>query len=165
MPSEKEPRWSKGGYLSLALSGILRSATVLCRSQTDHHHFVARCGERIVVKAISTPNATEYETLKFLEQTSQTLLAPKPHGVIAVGKFWYMFMSFVPGVSLESVWRNLSELHKRSVSRDLNDMLEELHNIPFEHGTALGGLAGQGCKDTRRHTRTNDGRIYFSEAL
>lgn len=161
----KEPRWSESGNLSLAVSDVLHSATVLFRSESDHNHFVARCSEHITVKAISTSDSTEYEALKFLEKVSPTSLAPVPHGVIAIGEVWYMFMSFVPGVSLESVWHGLSDSQKRSVSRDLDEILVELHNIPFEHGNALGGLAGQGCKDTRRHTRKASEPIYSCEGV
>lgn len=58
-------------------------------------------------------------------------------------------MGFVPGVSLELIWEDLADTGKRSVSRELDKMLVELHKIPFERGSALGGVAGQGCKDTR----------------
>lgn len=165
MLSAKEPQWSKNGYLSLALSEVLHSAKVLFKSETDHNHFVARCSEQIAVKATSTVDSTEYETLKFLETRSPAILAPVPHGVIVVGKVWYIFMSFVPGVNLESVWQSLADSQKRSVSRDLDEMLVELHRIPFEHGNALGGLAAQGCKDTRRHNRTATSPIYSCEGL
>lgn len=165
MLSGKEPRWSESSYLPRALSGILHSATVLFKSQSDHNHFVARCNGQIVVKAISTSDPTEYEALKFLETVSPTFLAPAPHGVIAIGKVWYMFMSCVPGVSLESIWHNLSVSQKKSVSNDLDKVLVELHRIPFQHGDALGGLAAQGCKDTRRHTRKAPGPIYSCEGV
>ncbi|KAM0724049.1 hypothetical protein Q7P37_000229 [Cladosporium fusiforme] len=165
MLSGEQPRWSESGCLSLALSGILRSAAILFQSETDHNHFVARCSDNIVVKAISTEDSTEYTTLKFLETRSPAFLAPVPHGVVVLGKVWYMFMSLIPGVSLESVWQDLEDSEKRSVSFDLDEMLMELRKIPFEHGHALGGVDGQGCKDTRRHSRTATAPIYTREGL
>lgn len=165
MLSEEEPQWPENGDLSLALSGILRSATVLFQSDTDPSHFVARCGDHIAVKAVSSADSTEYTTLKFLESQAPAILAPKPHGVIAVGNVWYMFMSLVPGVSLESVWQDLTDSQKRSVSSDLDSLLVEVHNLPFEQGSTLGGIAGQGCKDTRRHSRIASAPIHTSEAL
>ena len=164
--SGEEPRWSESGYLlSLAISRILCSATVLFQSTADCNHFVAHCSEHIVAKAISTADSTEYTTLKFLETKSPTLLAPKPHGVLAVGKVWYMFMSFIPGVNLETIWQSLEESQKDSLRCDLNKMLLQLHEIPFEFGNMLGGVAGQGCKDTRRHRRTATAPIYTCEGL
>lgn len=166
--SEKEPRWSsENGYLSRAVCGILSSATILFQSVSDNDHFVARCSEHIVVKAISTADSTEYTTLKFLETKSQSLLAPAPapHGVVAIGDVWYMFMSFVPGVSLDSVWQSLDQAQRQSLSCDLDAILLELHSIPFERGNALGGVAGQGCKDARRRIRTATVPIYTSEGL
>lgn len=164
--SREEPRWSESGYLlSHAFSRVLHSATVLFQSTTDSNHFVARCSEYIVAKAISTADSTEYTTLKFLETKSPTVLVPKPHGVLAVGKVWYMFMSFIPGINLETIWPNLKESQKKTLSCDLNAMLLELREIPFERGKMLGGVACQGCKDTRRHRRTANAAIYTCEGL
>ena len=102
--SGEEPRWSESGYLlSLAISRILCSAIVLFQSTADYNYFVAYYSEHIVAKAISIADSIEYTTLKFLETKSPTLLVPKPHGVLAVGKVWYMFMSFIPGVNLETI--------------------------------------------------------------
>lgn len=117
------------------------------------------------MKAINTADSTEYTTLQFLEAQSPAISAPKAHGVIIVGNVWYMFMSLVPGANLESVWQDLTDSQKRSVSSDLNSLLVGVHNLPFEHGSALGGVAGQGCKDTRRHIRVATAPIHSSEAL
>jgi aminoglycoside phosphotransferase len=164
--SEENCHWSQSGdALSLAISGILESATFLFQSASDCHHFVARCGEHLVVKAISDPDSTEYTMLQFLETTLPVALAPKPHGVISIGDTWYMFMDFIPGVNLATAWPSLTETQKEDLSCELNILLYQLREVPFECGNPLGGLGGQGCKDLRRHTRTASAPIYSSEEL
>ncbi|KJX92981.1 hypothetical protein TI39_contig4472g00002 [Zymoseptoria brevis] len=119
----------------------------------------------MIVKAISEPDSTEYSTLQFLEARSPTIPAPRPHGVISIGNTWYMFMDLVPGVNLETVWPSLTEPQKEAISRNLNILLQQLRSVPFEPGTPLGGVGGQGCKDFRRHIRTSDAPIYSTEQL
>ncbi|WPG98764.1 Hypothetical protein R9X50_00155800 [Acrodontium crateriforme] len=153
--NQKEPQWRKdGALLSNALNQVVRFATVLFQSTSDVNHFVARCSDGIVLKAISQPDSTEYDTLQFLEEKTPAFPKPKPHGVINIGDIWYMFMSFIPGVSLDKIWETLGHHQKRSISDDLENIISHLRRIPHQNGKMLGGVAGQGCKDTRRHTRT-----------
>lgn len=163
---EKAPRWSEcGNILSRAIFDILESATFLFQSKADCHHFVARCGEHVVVKAISIADSTEYTTLQFLESNVPAVPAPRPHGVISVGDTWYMFMDYIPGVNLATAWPSLTESQKEFLSFELNTLLLRLREAPFECGKRLGGVAGQGCKDTRRFTRTAESPIYTSNEL
>ncbi|KAK5731789.1 hypothetical protein LTS12_027223 [Elasticomyces elasticus] len=163
---EKETEWMKDELvLSSAMSQVLRSATLLFQSDTDSDRFVARCSEFVIVKAIAKGDSTEYASLQFLQSERPTFLAPRPHGVVAAGNIWYTFMSYTPGVSLDTIWPKLEDIQKRSLSGDLNNMLLELQEIPFQHGSMLGGVTGQGCKDTRRHRRTAGHPVYTIEGV
>ncbi|KAK3614897.1 hypothetical protein LTR56_025334 [Elasticomyces elasticus] len=162
---EKETEWMKDELvLSSAMSQVLRSATLLFQSDTDSDRFVARCSEFVIVKAIAKGDSTEYASLQFLQSERPTFLAPRPHGVVAAGNIWYTFMSYTPGVSLDTIWPKLEDIQKRSLSGDLNNMLLELQEIPFQHGSMLGGVTGQGLYGRFLHNQTfppREQRIVF----
>ena len=62
-------------------------------------------------------------------------------------------MSFVPGRTVDKIWSKLSKGQKVSISNQLNDALLKLRQLEVPDGVSLGGVCGEGCKDTRRHTR------------
>jgi hypothetical protein len=71
-------------------------------------------------------------------------------------------MSFVPGVTLGKIWPRLQESQKRSVSKELDSIFSDLRQLKHPEKVALGGVAGEGCKDTRRHTKTSKIPLYTS---
>jgi aminoglycoside phosphotransferase (APT) family kinase protein len=58
----------------------------------------------------------------------------------------------MPGVTLESVWRSLSELGKLLISQQLHELFLDLRELPFTTGL-LGAVSGPVCTDHRRGTR------------
>ena len=62
-------------------------------------------------------------------------------------------MSFIPGVTLDKIWSKLQQEQKITISSQLNGILLKLRKLRVPDGVILGGTCGEGCKDTRRHTR------------
>ncbi|KAK6345787.1 hypothetical protein TWF730_010130 [Orbilia blumenaviensis] len=146
-----------------SLTRVIKNGEVLFCTDNARSKYVVKCSEDIVVKSATLDNNfTEYTTLQYLQEHRSTIPAPRPHGFIVSGGYTYLFMSYIPGVTLDKVWPALSDLNKSAIQQNLNDIFLNLRQIPHPHGSPLGGVAGEGCKDTRRHTRISQA-IYTSE--
>lgn len=66
-----------------------------------------------------------------------------------------IFMTYIPSRSLEDVWQHLDSEQKASVRYQLQAILTDLRSISYD-GRGFGGVAGEGCKDLRRHLRKSD---------
>ncbi|KAK3311246.1 uncharacterized protein B0T15DRAFT_388399, partial [Chaetomium strumarium] len=71
----------------------------------------------------------------------------------------YHFMSRAAGVTLESLWPELSTEHKISIKTQLNSIFRALRK---EHGgrPKFGGFVSAICKDTRRNQRVSEPTIH-----
>lgn len=58
---------------------------------------------------------TEYASMKYLEKRLPRLPIPRPYGLIHVQNMAYLFMSYVPDPSLETIWPQLNSAQKVSV--------------------------------------------------
>jgi hypothetical protein len=74
-------------------------------------------------------------------------------------------MSYVPGTTLEAIWPGLDDSLKRSVQARLNDIFLGLRTLTRSDHVPLGGPAGEGCQDLRRHTRLTKKPIWTTEAF
>jgi len=74
-------------------------------------------------------------------------------------------MSYVPGVALAKAWPQLQEFQKESISKKLDAIFSDLRQLRRPDKLALGGVAGEGCKDTRRNTRISKTPLYTSAEL
>ena len=115
---------------------------------------VVKCSEDAVVKIVPKfEDFTEFTTMQYLGRHSPDIPIPTPLGVLMAEKTAYIFMSYVPGPTLDSVWSQLSTLQKGSIANELNEILLKLRDLKMPDDSLLGGIGGEGCKDTRRHTR------------
>lgn len=115
---------------------------------------VLRCSANTAIKIIpDVDDYTEYTNLQYLKLHAPEVPVPEALGMLASEKTAYMFMSFVPGLTLESVWSQLPGGQKVSINNQLSRILLKVRELPFPKDGILGGVAGEGCKDTRRHTR------------
>ena len=115
---------------------------------------VIKCSEDAVVKIVPNfEDYTEYTTLQYLRRYAPEIPVPTPLGVLMATKTAYIFMSYIPGPTLDSVWSQLSKQQKVSVANELNGILLKLRELKVPEDALLGGVGGEGCKDTRRHTR------------
>ena len=96
---------------------------------------------------------TEYTSMQYLAQHAPEIPVPKPLGLLVSNRTSYIFMSFIPGVTIDQVWAKLSRDQKFSIGNQLNSELFKLRQLKLHDGVPLGGVCGEGCKDTRRHTR------------
>ncbi|KAF2453051.1 hypothetical protein BDY21DRAFT_367286 [Lineolata rhizophorae] len=118
---------------------------------------VLDCKPGIVVKV--TPNSkdlTEYTTLQYLETVHPYIPAPRPSGAAKVGRYCLFFMSRIDGSTLEEVWPKLNHALKCSVQDHLNSALLKMRPLRRSEDQQLGGVAGERCKDLRRHVRVSD---------
>lgn len=115
---------------------------------------VIKCSADIVVKMI--PNYhdyTEYTALQYLRQHAPEVSVPEPLGALVSGKTVYLFMTFIPGPTLESVWFQLPDGQKIALRNELNAILLRLRDLSTPNNGLLGGVGGEGCKDSRRRSR------------
>ncbi|KAI9802929.1 MAG: hypothetical protein M1825_002160 [Sarcosagium campestre] len=146
-----------------ALVQTLRQSDIIWQSKSSSNHYVAKCSSDVVVKPIdSRSDFTEYTSMQFLALHKPQLPVPRPHGLIVADKTAFLFMSFVPGVSLGKMWPELQEPQKLSISNELDRLFYELRQLSCPAGMPLGGVAGEGCKDTRRHTKISTVPCYSS---
>ena len=115
---------------------------------------VVKCSEDAVVKIVPNfEDYTEYTTMQYLGRHAPEIPVPTPLGVLIATKTAYIFMSYVPGPTLDKVWSQLSNQQKGFIANELNSIFLRLRELKMPEDALLGGIGGEGCKDTRRHTR------------
>ena len=65
--------------------------------------------------------------------------------------------------TLEAVWADLAADQKASVRDQLDAIFRGLRAMQLPHGMPFGGVAGEGCKDQRRHLRRSIVPIFSVE--
>ena len=139
--------WSK-------LYRVIGTSEVIWRNGLSGGVAVMKCSSDMVVKMIPNfEDFTEYTSLQYLRRHAPDIPIPEPLGAITSEQTAYIFMSLIPGPTLESVWAQLPNEQKLSISNQLNGILLELRQIQIPKDWIFGGVGGEGCKDSRRHTR------------
>lgn len=147
-------------FLSIKLSNMIESSEVIWKSETCSGCAVIRCSEKIVAKIVPEINDyTEYTSMQYLEEHAPEIPAPRPLGLLVSKTTSYIFMSFVPGLTVNKIWPKASHEQKISISNQIGEVLLKLRQINVPDGVSLGGVCGEGCKDARRHTRISQERI------
>ncbi|KAL9101750.1 MAG: hypothetical protein Q9163_003026 [Psora crenata] len=140
--------------LSSNLSKVIKASELIWRSEVCSRYAVIKCSSDVVLKIVPAPEEhTEYTSLQYLAQNAPAIPAPKPLGLLASDYTTYMFMSFVPGLTVDKIWSELSRDQKSSFSNQLNETLMDLRKLRVPDHVRLGGTGNEGCKDTRRHNR------------
>nr|POF15591.1 hypothetical protein CFP56_48785 [Quercus suber] len=146
------------------LISVIQDAEIVSSEPVPSKQMVVKCGADIAAKLISgAEDFTEYTTLQYLLEHKPSIPAPKPLGLIRIGKVSIMFSSYLPGTTLEAVWADLATDQKTSVRARLDAVFRDLRTMQFPRGMALGGVAGEGCKDQRRHLRRSTVPILTAE--
>jgi hypothetical protein len=133
------------------LPQVIQNGQILWQSEVCTNNVVVKCSPEIAVKI--TPNKddfTEYTAMQYVAKNVPGVPAPKPLGLITMGTVSYIFMSFIPGMTLDKVWPSLCESQKETISSQLNDLFLQLRRQRLPDGMGFGGVCGEGCKDTRR---------------
>lgn len=111
---------------------------------------VVKCDKNIVAKVITgNKDYTEYTSMEYLARKAPDIPAPRPHGLVALGPFRVIFMSYIPDTTLAQAWPSLSCEQKLSIQRQLNDIFCRLRNIAQDEISVLGGVCGEGVKELR----------------
>ena len=134
---------------------------MLWRSEALPDLVVVKCSKDIVIKVVPClSDYTEATTMRFLQDNIPEIPAPRLLGVISSSRT-YIFMTYIPGIRLESIWSQLDARQNRSITADLEVILQKLRQSA-PAGTPLGGIGGEGCKDTGRHTRVCETKLSTS---
>jgi aminoglycoside phosphotransferase (APT) family kinase protein len=152
--------------LTKALANLIQKSDLIWQSSSTKSRYVARCNHQLVLKSIgSSSDFTEYTTLQYLQRQRPQIQVPQPHGLVISGKSAYLLMSYIPGVTLADAWPLLQESEKESISKKLDTIFSDLRQLQRPAEFPLGGVAGEGCKDTRRNTRISKTPLHTSAEL
>lgn len=155
---------AEGLPLSQRLFEVLKSSEIIYKAPFFHHKGVFKCSSEIVIKAVRyMEHNTQYTALQYLDRHKPNIPVPKPLGLVRMSGISLIFMSHMGSTTLREVWHTLDSDQKTSISNQLNTMLTDLRTLPFEEGTPLGGVAGEGCRDLRRHVRVSETPIFSLE--
>jgi aminoglycoside phosphotransferase (APT) family kinase protein len=150
--------------LARSVRKLVEQSEVVWKPKFGNHKMVLKCSPGIALKIIlNMDDFTEYTTLQYLEEHKPTIPAPRTIGLVRLGKQFLVFMSLVPGTTLEAVWPELDDSLKRSVQEQLNGIFIELRSLTRPDNMPLGGVAGKGCQDLRRHVRRTTDPIWDTE--
>lgn len=139
----------------------METSEVLWKSPFPDRMMVFKCAADVIVKAVQCiDDDTEYTTLQYLERYKPGIPAPRPLGYVRMSGITLIFQTYKASTTLAAVWHQLEKSQKASIRDQLNTIMLDLRSIPYPDGTALGGVAGEGCKDIRRHLRKSEKLIY-----
>ena len=145
---------SSSDALSINLRKTIAAGEIIWQSIVCRGHAVVRCSQTVVVKIVpEIDDYTEYTSMQYLMQHGADIPLPEPLGLITSNKTAYIFMSFIPGKTIDKVWSKMHQEQKLSISEQLNDAFLKLRALHVPDNVSLGGVCSEGCKDTRRHTR------------
>jgi hypothetical protein len=153
------PGIEPGQFLARELKQTFRASTKLFENPFGCAVF--KCSDEIVAKVVSTgrPDYTEYTALQYLAQHIPEFPAPKPHGLVNLGHYIVMFMSFVPSKTLEEAWPSMTHHQKVSIQRQLDEIFRRLRHLKQPDGLPLGGLGMGGVVDIHRLDHRSDHTI------
>lgn len=137
-----------------ALAAFIQDAEVVSWGPSRSSRILVKCGVDTIAKVVcEAEEYTEYTTLQYLLEHRPSIPAPRPLGLLRMGCALIMFTSYLPGTTLEAAWSHLAVDQKASVRDQLDAIFRDLRTMQHPHGMPLGGVAGEGCKDQRRHLR------------
>ena len=115
--------------LSINLATTIKSSQIIWQSKACYGHAVVRCSADIVAKIVpSLDDYTEYTSMQYLARHAPQIPVPKLLGLVVSNTTSYIFMSFIPGITIDKIWSKLSEQHRVSISDQLNDALTSAYN-------------------------------------
>ncbi|KAI9736774.1 MAG: hypothetical protein M1834_000978 [Cirrosporium novae-zelandiae] len=92
------------------IAATIQAGDVLWQSETRHGLSVVKCDANVVVKIVPLlEDFTEFTSVQYLENFMPEIPAPRPFGLVKIDSTSYIFMTFILGKTLESVWPQLVE--------------------------------------------------------
>ncbi|XP_006457083.1 hypothetical protein AGABI2DRAFT_78938 [Agaricus bisporus var. bisporus H97] len=121
-------------------------------------------GESVVVKIAQYLDHDEHPTLQFIEEHLPGTAAPRPLGLVTINSTSFLFMTRIPGITLETKWPSLSVEAKARIQNSLNETLLTLRQLELPPSSPFGSPVGQHlCKDIRRVKRQSTSLIYSED--
>ncbi|WEW56432.1 phosphotransferase [Emydomyces testavorans] len=152
--------------MSRAMVRLMQRSEGIWESPFSRKRMVYRCDTNMAVKAIkNAEDYTEYTTLQYLETHKPTVPAPRPLGLLCMNGVSLIFMTYISAPTLSKIWSQLDFAQKASIRDQLEGILTDLRSLACPEGTPFGGVAGEGCKDARRHPRRHDKPILPANAF
>lgn len=128
---------------------------------------VFKVDENLVVKCgpLTLQNLEEAANIQIIRQLT-SIPVPEIVRVHAQGRKVYIFMSYIPGSTLQDVWPTLDTKARQKIAEQLKTYMDELRAIPSPSSCYFGSLETHICIDMRQLTRLNIGenRLISSEA-
>jgi hypothetical protein len=130
-----------------------------------HGTVVLGLGASEVVKIGTSVDLDEVTNLSYINSYVPAVPAPSCLGCLTAEKRSYFFMSRSDGVTLESLWAELSTENKLSIRGQLNTIFHSLRQTPRPHSMGQDGMPKFGrfasgiCKDMRRQQRMSAATI------
>lgn len=121
-----------------------------------YSRIVVHVSPDIVVKLCKNHQTTELHNLQHIRHHLPEFPVPVPLGMLTIGTWSYVFMSFIPGVPLNRIWNDLSVERKKYVRDQLNTLFTEIRSLPLpSHEGHLGGGTPPQCEDGRHWNKTS----------
>lgn len=132
-----------------------------------HSNWVVGLGNDMVVKIGPGMDLDHIDNLQYINDNVPGIPTPRCHGALRCGQQIYIFLSRAPGLSLESVWQELTRTQKLSVQQQLTSLFHTLRaQLPLpSDGVTLGGFKSSLCKDVRRSVRVSSDTLFDEPAF
>jgi aminoglycoside phosphotransferase len=121
-------------------------------------------GEGLIVKIGGDLDHDEAGAMRFLAERAPSLPAPRCMGLITIGKKSLLFMTKIPGDTLEHRWPTLNAESKVDIQRSLNEAVSILRNIEKPEGQPFGSSSGR-CRDLRTQNRYAESPVHDEAAF
>jgi hypothetical protein len=121
-------------------------------------------GEGLIVKIGGDLDHDEGGAMRFLAERAPSLPAPRCMGLITIGKKSLLFMTKIPGDTLEHRWPTLNAESKVDIQRSLNEAVSILRNIEKPEGQPFGSSSGR-CRDLRTQNRYAESPVHDEAAF
>lgn len=139
-----------------AIFSLLEDSEVLYTGLLASIVTVFRVSDTIALKVTTQKSAVrESRTLHYLEEHLPDFPAPRSHGLIQLGRYCLLFMTFMGSHSLKEVWPQLDNAQKRGISTQLDNLMLRLRSLPRPENSPFGDPADGKCVDARRAIRMN----------
>ncbi|OJT14177.1 hypothetical protein TRAPUB_9288 [Trametes pubescens] len=127
---------------------------------------VIQISRDVAVKVTRSLDHDEHDVMRYLEERIPAIPAPRALGLVTVGATAFMFMTLIPGTTLEARWPSLSPEAKRKIRWVLDATLLALRRVELPPGEPFGTPVGRHlCKDARNDIRVSSSPIYSEAAF
>lgn len=156
LSSEVQMLLSPVASLPDAIFSLLEDSEVIYTGLLAAMVTVFRVSDAIALKVTTGKSAVrEIRTLQYLEEHLPDFPAPRSHGLVQLGRYYLLFMTFMGSHSLKEVWPQLDDAQKRGISTQLDSLMPRLGSLSRPENTPFGNPADGKCVDARRAVRTN----------